>query len=366
VQNGANTETKDTLMGQTPLHVAAMQDRKEVAALLLTNSADTEAKDESGQTPLHLAVKYGRKTDVAELLLAHSADVNAKDKFGMTPLYLVAQDGYKEDVAELLLAYGADVNAKANNGDSPVKAAATSAYSSVKALLLARPEVTAENMRVAKAALERRQAESNPHRYDKLFESTLQTLRGLRQSMDDTIAEHEHSLWSEGPSPPKPEVPPTGTTPPQAPQHQAPPRIWTVPVGDGVIFPAGAAKAQSLITEWGTRGGGKTAPGVVWDLAAREANAHRYDVAGELFRFFYDWLSKHNQAPDLQLTVAAASAVCLSRAHREDWPPSRGYFPDATPRKRSVEAGDRELGYCNVYCARGASAVTDAHRRTGR
>jgi hypothetical protein len=104
--------------------------------------------------------------------------------------------------------------------------------------------------------------------------------------------------------------------------------VWTVPVGNGFFFPSGAAKAQALVTDWGQRGGGKIAQGVVWDLAAKEANAHHYDVAGELFRFFYEWLSKYNQVPDLQLTVAGASAVCFSRASGEDWPPSRSFFPE--------------------------------------
>ena len=43
------------------------------------------ARNNGGQTPLHLAVAEANK-EVAELLLAHGADVNAKDNAGKTPL----------------------------------------------------------------------------------------------------------------------------------------------------------------------------------------------------------------------------------------------------------------------------------------
>jgi hypothetical protein len=55
-----------------------------MAKLLLANKADVNAKNDRGETPLHLAAKEHRK-DVAELLLAKGAEVNAKDNEGYTP-----------------------------------------------------------------------------------------------------------------------------------------------------------------------------------------------------------------------------------------------------------------------------------------
>ncbi len=100
--------------GETALHIAALNGRKNVAEFLVSNQADVDALDERGETPLHLAASEGHK-DVVELLLASNADVNAWDRDGWTPLHFAASKGYK-DVAELLLASKADVNAKDNAG----------------------------------------------------------------------------------------------------------------------------------------------------------------------------------------------------------------------------------------------------------
>jgi len=43
---------------------------KDVVELLLANKADVNAKDNSGKTPLHIAVSKGHK-DVVELLRQH-------------------------------------------------------------------------------------------------------------------------------------------------------------------------------------------------------------------------------------------------------------------------------------------------------
>ena len=59
--------------GVTPLHWAALKGYKEIAEVLLANSAPMEAKDEDGATPLHWAALNGHKA-VADFLLAKGAD----------------------------------------------------------------------------------------------------------------------------------------------------------------------------------------------------------------------------------------------------------------------------------------------------
>jgi ankyrin repeat protein len=110
----------------TALHAVADIGDKDMAALLLANGADVNARDDDGSTPLHGAADdidaevapNGRK-EVAELLLAHGADVNARTSRGWTPLHAAA-GAHNLDVAAVLLANGADVNAKTNDGQTPL------------------------------------------------------------------------------------------------------------------------------------------------------------------------------------------------------------------------------------------------------
>ena len=131
--------------GDTPLHVAAEQDHRDVVDVLLANHAEvdnifdavaigdlekvkaflkdkpaliTAKVDFGGTTPLHVAAQHGQRA-VVELLLANKANVNAKTREQRTPLHLAAQFGHR-DIVELLLANHADINAKTNGGTAQI------------------------------------------------------------------------------------------------------------------------------------------------------------------------------------------------------------------------------------------------------
>jgi ankyrin repeat protein len=105
-------------LGGTPLHWAVLNWDKEMVALLLTNRANVNIRDGDGDTPLHEAAQVGTK-EVTELLLAWKADVKAASKDGLTPLHWAAQYG-RRDIAEMLLRNGADVNAMDHEGHTPL------------------------------------------------------------------------------------------------------------------------------------------------------------------------------------------------------------------------------------------------------
>ena len=72
---------------------------------LLAKGANIDAKTVDGETPLYIAVYWGKK-DLVELLLVKGADINVKNKNGETPLGKAVEDK-KNDIVALLKKHGA-------------------------------------------------------------------------------------------------------------------------------------------------------------------------------------------------------------------------------------------------------------------
>jgi hypothetical protein len=96
--------SKEEKYGQTPLHIAAFNDRIDVAKLLIADKADVNAQANNGATPLHLAAAKGNK-DIVELLLASKANINAVDHDGWSPLHSAVVWGHK-DIEDVLRQQG--------------------------------------------------------------------------------------------------------------------------------------------------------------------------------------------------------------------------------------------------------------------
>lgn len=76
-----------------------------VSTLLVSSKADVNGRDESGNTPLIEAARFGHD-DVVRALLTAKADVRAKNNEGKTALMLAVQAGHDE-VVRLLKQAGA-------------------------------------------------------------------------------------------------------------------------------------------------------------------------------------------------------------------------------------------------------------------
>ena len=98
--------------------MAAWQDNEATVKLLtIEGKAQLEARDEKGQTPLHLAAWEGQ-TNTAKTLLALGANKEAKDNDQCTPLHLAAWQGNLATVKELV-SQGANIKAKDKRGRTP-------------------------------------------------------------------------------------------------------------------------------------------------------------------------------------------------------------------------------------------------------
>jgi ankyrin repeat protein len=128
--------------GQTPLHLAALNGRTEtVNALLQAPGIDVNTVDNNSSTPLHLAALNGRTETVNALLGAPGIDVNAPNDRGGTPLHLAALNGRTETVNALLGAPGIDVNAPNDRGGTPLHFAARYGRTEIVNALLGAPGI---------------------------------------------------------------------------------------------------------------------------------------------------------------------------------------------------------------------------------
>ena len=146
VKAGADPNARDKRGGWTPLHMAAQTSKTpEVVTALIKAGADLTARDKKGRTPLEFARKFNKMPAVVSTLerlqvscekwntpaffrsaglsdLTRCLEVkktDARDEKGRTPLHLAARFSEKPGVVAALLAAGADPAARDEVGKTP-------------------------------------------------------------------------------------------------------------------------------------------------------------------------------------------------------------------------------------------------------
>ena len=93
----------------TPLQVAAYKGYEDITELLILNGAMLEAKNQRGETAIHMAIE-AKNSKIVYLLLKKGANIEARNDMNQTPLHLATQLGNCE-IIQLLLDFKADINA---------------------------------------------------------------------------------------------------------------------------------------------------------------------------------------------------------------------------------------------------------------
>lgn len=119
---------------RTPLHVAAFFSQAEIAKFLISKGANVNAKNEKGNTPLHIAASIS--LDVSKILIENGADVNAQNIYGITPLHFSAKKK-EADVTLFLLSHNVEVNIQHDKSTPPPLhwAAKNNSWQNVKVLI---------------------------------------------------------------------------------------------------------------------------------------------------------------------------------------------------------------------------------------
>ena len=116
LMKGATVDARDN-NGETPLHIAAHDGLDRIVEVLIRHQADVNSYDKYADTALDRAVRFGR-LNLTRILLEAGAEVNfiLRQLNGKpSPLHLAVKIGDKE-LVKLLLNYGANANAVCKEG----------------------------------------------------------------------------------------------------------------------------------------------------------------------------------------------------------------------------------------------------------
>ena len=127
--------------GNTPLHVAALNNRAEVSAYLKTRYQTTNITNVSGFTPLHYAAENGH-TEIVKIIYENQC--NPGNLWGNTPLHYAANEGHLE-VVTFFLEHLENIHPTNHLGDTPLHNAARDGHLEVVKCFLLKSKANPSN-----------------------------------------------------------------------------------------------------------------------------------------------------------------------------------------------------------------------------
>ena len=128
VRTGPDADAPADTFSQTAAHIACTKGQHKMLEKLLRRGASRTARDSEQKTPLHCAAIAGQLSCIVQLI-GHpeaykmaSADINAAEESGLTPLHYAVMFGHSE-CCGLLIAAGALLDARDCAGFTPLMVA---------------------------------------------------------------------------------------------------------------------------------------------------------------------------------------------------------------------------------------------------
>lgn len=128
----------------------------DVARCLQTESLG--ARNDVGETPLHMAAKFGKEPKVVAAIAKAGADLNARDEKGRTPLHTAAVFSKEPKVVAALIEAGADMSVRDKRGRTALEFAEKFSKNPAVVAVLRKFTVRKET----KIAIRRRDVEQRP------------------------------------------------------------------------------------------------------------------------------------------------------------------------------------------------------------
>ncbi|XP_001602126.1 tyrosine-protein kinase Shark [Nasonia vitripennis] len=121
-------------LGQTAVHLAAIDGADEILSKLIQNNASVNCRDTAGYTPLHYACQSNLPNTV-QILIAGGANIQARHtETGMVPLHEAASRGH-EEVIQILLSANAPVYPRTLANDVPADLAKINGHTECERIL---------------------------------------------------------------------------------------------------------------------------------------------------------------------------------------------------------------------------------------